>query len=257
MVVGQQRRGGPGGRRIVHGMDNLLVQVRVHLVEVRLQHIHQRDVEAVLPDAGRPVAAHPVLVPGAVRGEDEVVGAQRHLVAVDDGVGATAFHDEAQRGSRVTVGRGALARVHHLEPGIEPADGSGDVAPPGVVQVDDAAARLLRCDERHRAQDMVAQLAVAPQHGDRLRDRLPRLDLVGDRPQGAGVHRLELAVIGEQLGGIFHVGSAGNVLPVLVETASIVHECLHIHNSILFAKIPRKTALILALQRLDTFHIPR
>ncbi|WP_449433300.1 hypothetical protein [Pseudomonas putida] len=53
-----------------------LLQIRMHRVEAGLQRIDQRDVRAVLPAARQPVRFHAVLMPGASRGEHEVVGAE-------------------------------------------------------------------------------------------------------------------------------------------------------------------------------------
>ena len=72
---------------------------------------------------------------------------QRHLVAIDDRVGAAAFHDEAQSGGRMRVGGRNLAGVHDLQAGIEPADRGRGIAATGIVQIDHATARLLRSDQ--------------------------------------------------------------------------------------------------------------
>ncbi|MNX96140.1 hypothetical protein D3C86_1284420 [compost metagenome] len=134
----------PGGAGVVHRIGHGLVQVGMHRVKARFQGIDQRNIQAVLPDAGGAVFGHAVLMPGAVGRQHEVVRAQRHLVAVHHGVGALAFHDEAQRRMRMLVGRGQFAGLHHLQAGIQPAHGGGHVAPAGVVQVDHAPARFLR-----------------------------------------------------------------------------------------------------------------
>ena len=84
-------------RHVVDGMANALLQIGVDHVEIGFERVDQGNVEAVLPDAGRAVAGDAVFVPGAIRRQHEVVGAERHLVTVDDGVGALTFHDEAKR----------------------------------------------------------------------------------------------------------------------------------------------------------------
>jgi hypothetical protein len=61
--------------------------------------------------------------------QHEIVGAERHALAVDDRVGAFALHDEAQRARHVLVGRGGLAGLHDLDAGIEQPDGGRDLAP--------------------------------------------------------------------------------------------------------------------------------
>src|SRR5690606_31741190 len=83
VVAGHQAGARPGGGAVVDGIGDGLVEVGVYGVEVGLQGVDQGDVEAVLPDAGRAVFADAVFMPGAVGGKDEIVGAQRHLVAVD------------------------------------------------------------------------------------------------------------------------------------------------------------------------------
>ena len=83
-------------------------------------------------------------------------------MAVDDGVGALAFHDETQRRRRMLVRRGDLARLHDLQAGIEPAASGGDVLPAGVIEIDDAAAGLFRRDQVDRTQHRLAQIGVAP-----------------------------------------------------------------------------------------------
>src|SRR5690606_32444353 len=135
-----------------------LVEVGVYGVEVGLQGVDQGDVEAVLPDAGRAVFADAVFMPGAVGGKDEIVGAQRHLVAVDAGIGAAASHDEAQGAGRMVVGRGQFAGVRGLQARIKPADRGGHVLPAGIVQVHDPSAGLFGRHQVDGAQHVVAQV---------------------------------------------------------------------------------------------------
>src|SRR3546814_4206642 len=68
-----------------------------------------------------------MLVPGPVGRQDEIIGPERDLVAVDIGEGALTLHDEAERRGAVPVARGALAGRHDLEPGIEPAHRRHDI----------------------------------------------------------------------------------------------------------------------------------
>src|SRR5206468_9990886 len=68
--------------------------------------------EAVLPDAGRAVTGDAVFVARAVRRQHKIVGAERHLVAIDDGVGALALHDEAKPGSRIDRNNTRLNSSH-------------------------------------------------------------------------------------------------------------------------------------------------
>src|SRR3546814_11166214 len=89
------------------------------LIEIRFERVHQRDVEPVLPDADRAVFRDAMLVPGPVGRQDEIIGPERDLVAVDIGEGALTLHDEAARRGAVPVARGAPAARHDLEPGID------------------------------------------------------------------------------------------------------------------------------------------
>ncbi|MNS82523.1 hypothetical protein D3C72_1162700 [compost metagenome] len=186
----------------------------MHGVEARFQGIDQRNVQAVLPDAGGAVFGHAVLMPGAVGRQHEVVRAQRHLVPVHHGVGALAFHDEAQRRMRMLVGRGQFAGLHHLQAGIQPAHGGGHVAPAGVVQIDHAAARFLGRHQFGRSQHMRAQVLVAPHHRHRRRARRPGFNLVRHGPQGAGFQARQLLVIGNAFGRVRHIGAACGVLAI-------------------------------------------
>ena len=164
---------------------------------------------------GCAVAGYAVFVPGAVRGQHEVVGAERHLVAVDDGIGALAFHDEAKRGCRMGVGGRDLARMHDLQTGIEPADRGGMLTPAGIVQIDDAAAGLLGRHQFDGAQHMSAEVLVAPQDRNGRRFGRPRLDLVRNRPERARLQSFEFVVIGEQFGRILDIGPSGHVFAVV------------------------------------------
>ena len=142
---------------------------------------------------------------------------ERHLVAVDDRVGALAFHDEAQRRGRMLVRRGDLAGLHHLQARIEPADGGGDILAAGIVEIDDAAAGLLRRDQLERAQDVGAQVGVAPQHRVPRPISAARARSCWRRSTSArGVELLELVVVGVELRGVLDIGAAGHVLAVVL-----------------------------------------
>lgn len=221
-VVRAQAGRAPERRRVVDRVSDGLVQIGVDGVEAGLQRVDQGNVQAVLPDARQAVRLDAVLVPRAVGREHEVIGVERHLVAVDDGVRAAPFHDEAQRRRGMRVRRGDFAGVHHLQPRVQPADRRADLLTAGVVQVDDATPRLLGRDEGHRAQHVVAQIPVAPQDRHGIRLRLPGLDLVRHCPQCAGLQARQLLVVGQQLRGVRHVGTAGNAFPI-----GVVRGCCH------------------------------
>ena len=132
-VVRPQADPAPERHRVIHGVPDGLMRVGVHAEKAGFQGIDQRDVQTILPDAGQAIGRHAMFVPAAIGRDDEVVGAQRQLVAVDDGVRPAPLHDEAQRRGRVPVRRCRLARVHHLQPRIQPPHRSGHIAPAGVV----------------------------------------------------------------------------------------------------------------------------
>ena len=64
------------------------------------------------------------------------------------------------------MGGGDLAGMHHLQPGIQPADGGGVVAAAGIVQIDDAPAGLFGRHQFDGPQHMPAQILIAPEHRD-------------------------------------------------------------------------------------------
>src|SRR5581483_5744030 len=179
-----------------------LTLLRIHLEEVRLERVHQRDVEPVLPDAGAAGALVAVVVPGPVRREHQVASVDAQLLAIDDGVGALALHDEAQRRRGVAMGRSRLAGQHDLDAGVQRADAGADVASGG----------FLRRDQLARAQHQRPHLPIAPEHRDRLRLGEPGLDVVGYSPETDRVHGLQLAVIGDQLRRVVDVGTSPSLV---------------------------------------------
>ena len=157
------------------------------LVEIRLHRVDEGDVQTILPQAGRAIGGHAMLVPGAVRCQHKIIRAKRHLVAIDDRVSAAAFHDEADRAGGMAVGAGDFAGFHHLKPCVNPADRRCHIVAPRIVQIDHPPPGLFRRYKINRTQHMVAQILVAPDHWHGLAFRLPRFDLVGDGPQGTCV----------------------------------------------------------------------
>ena len=209
---GQQARRAPCRDAVVHRQVGGLVVVGVHRVEVRLERVGQRDIQPVLPEAGGARLLNAMLVPCAVRGQHEVARAERHLVAIDDGIGAAALHNEPQRRGGVVVGPCPLALLHHLDAGIEPAAGRAHVLALGVAQVDHPPPGVLGADEVDRADHLLAQVGIAPDHRIGLGRRLPRLDVVGDGPERPGFEFCELFVIGGQLGAVLDPGPAQHVV---------------------------------------------
>ncbi|MNV59098.1 hypothetical protein D3C71_1515030 [compost metagenome] len=144
------RRGGGGrqrGQRVFPaksdgravGVDHLgLELVGMALEEHAFHQMHQRHIEHVHPVAILAAVAR-MRVPGPARRQQHVAGTHLDARAVDHGVGALAFQDDAQRIGRVAVGVGRLAgldqlvgRDHGAHGGIEVAldrIGHGQVAP--------------------------------------------------------------------------------------------------------------------------------
>ena len=151
-----QTRIAPGLAHIINRISHSLLQIGMDDVEIGFQHIDERNVETILPDAGRTAGFDAVFMPGAIGREHEIIGAERHLVTVDDRISARAFHDEAQRRSGMRVGGSDFARMHDLQAGIEPADGGGIILASGIVEIDDATASFFRRDQFDRTQDVFA-----------------------------------------------------------------------------------------------------
>ena len=193
----------------------------MHGVEIRVELVDQQHVEAVLPHRGLAARIDAVIVPGAVRRDDEVAGRERHLVAVDHRVGARALHDEAQRRRGVIVRAGELARPHHLQAGVEPADAGRETLAARILQRDDAPPGLLGTDQIERLQHQRAHRLVRPQHRHRRRLRLPRLDGIGDGPERVAVLGAEPVVIGFELRRIRDIGPADHVFAHLAAPVSL------------------------------------
>ncbi len=183
----------------------------MHGVEVGVELVDQQHVEAVLPDRDVAVGLDAVIVPGAVRRDDEIAGRETHLVAVDHRVAAGAFHDEAQRRRGMIVRGGELARPHHLQPGIEPADAGRETLAAGILQRDHAPSGLLGADHVERLQHQRPQRRVAPQRRQRGRLRLPGLDRIGDGPERVALLAAELVIVGVELRRVLDVGSSDHV----------------------------------------------
>ena len=169
-----------------------------------------------MPEAQRTIGADAMFVPSTIGGEDKVICAKGHLVSIDHRIGPRPFHDEADGAGRVAVCARHLTRVHHLQSGIDPAHSSRDIGAARVVEVDHPPPRLFRRHKVNRADHMIAQVLVAPDHGYGLRFRLPRFDLVGHGPKGTGVVFVQLIIIGQKLGRILDIGAANDIFPVVL-----------------------------------------
>ena len=164
----------------------LVLQIDPGDVEI----LHQRPVEHVDPDHRR-VGIVAVIVPGAVRGQDQVAALGIAALALDIGVAAVVRQDRAAGVRAVDMRRRDVARIvdrdraahgaGHLQPAAEAGIGEQDALPVGEL------------DRRH--------IGPAGDVGDPVQDRpvvLPapamrqRLDLVGGHAPvghlaGAGV----------------------------------------------------------------------
>ena len=167
----------------------------MHLVEICLKGIGERNVESVLPDGNFAVLLDSVIVPRPVGCEDEIPRSKFELVAVHDGEGSGALHHKTQGRSRVPMCCGGLSRTHHLNATEKPAASRAHFLAFGVPQIDHTAPCLFRRDQFQRFQDILPQFLEVPQHRFRGRNRLPRLDLVGNGPERPGVNALQIPII--------------------------------------------------------------
>ena len=188
-----------------------LHHLRVHFVEISVERVHQRDVEAVLPDALRAVRVDAVVVPGAIGREHEVARPERHALAIHGRISATALHDEAQRRSLVAMRGGELARVHHLHAGVEQARGGAPLLAAGVDQHHYAPRCLFRRYQHRRPAYEALNLLPLPERGHGLRLRVPGLDLVRHGPERAERLAFEAPVVRLELGRVLDVGAADDV----------------------------------------------
>ena len=90
--------------------------VGARLGEAGVQELDELDVEPVEPDH-RLGAVVAVIVPGPGWGDHEIARLHRRALAIDSGVGATSFDNEAQGRLRMAVRRRHFARQDQLQPG--------------------------------------------------------------------------------------------------------------------------------------------
>ena len=176
---------GPAERRLV----GLVV-----LAEGAAEEGGERDVQPVEPDhrRGRLVA---VVVPGPARRDDEIARLHGRLLALDRGVGAAAFDDEAQRALGVAVRRSHLARHDELQPGVQGVRDLRGALQPGVLEDQHPALGLFRADVLGRFEHRRPYLGIGPavRHTDRRRDR--RHQRFEPGPQRCHVLRMDAFVV--------------------------------------------------------------
>ena len=137
-------------------------------VERRVERIHPHDRAAAFMD---------VLVPGPARRDDEIAFLHQAALAVDDGVGALALDDEADRVHGVAVRARGFSRQEDLQRGREICRGAGrGVVGFGIDEGQNAALDRGRRGHPDGLIDERAQLAPLPQ----MRPRSAVAGLVGD-----------------------------------------------------------------------------
>src|SRR5882724_556927 len=195
-----ERRVGVGPRKIdvaAGAPERRLPVVGIRLEREVLEEADDLPVEDVHPVDGR-AALVAVVVPGHARGEHEVAGLHRALLAVDRREGALAVEHEPDRRRRVAVRRRHLAGQQVLD-GEDETVSDGPLRHARVVQAKHPA---LGAAVRAEKLDALAQqrLDVAPAPVARLgRRRLRRDERPGPGPRGvesrgsqSGAVRLQL-----------------------------------------------------------------
>ena len=144
------------------------VVLRIVLAEVRTQHARERRIEPVEPHhrGGSEVA---VIVPGPARRHHEIPGRIVVALAVDRGIGALAFHDEAQRVRRVPVRRRDLARQDRLQAGEQRRRDEGRSRQCRVLQHEHAPLGFARGDQLGAAHQERPDVGPAPDRRHRRR----------------------------------------------------------------------------------------
>jgi hypothetical protein len=174
-------------------------RVRPVLAELRVQQLHDGQVQPVEPDHGA-VRVIAVVVEGPRRRDDEVARVHGDLFAVHRGVGAVAVQDEAQRGLRVAVRRRDLAWQDQLQSGVQAVRDAGASAQAGVFQHQHAALGLARRDELAAFLQPGPDRRPVPQVGLAGRVGQGRDQPVQHFPQGRAVGAADLRVEGGAFG---------------------------------------------------------
>jgi len=99
----------------------------------RIEEFEQREIEDVGPDdRGRPVIS--VIVPGAIRGQDQIAARGEAALALDRRVAAIVGKDRAAGVWRVHVDRGNIARVVDRHRAADRARDLQPAAEPGLTR---------------------------------------------------------------------------------------------------------------------------
>ena len=164
-VIERKHVGAETGQRIAFGAGDWLQLLRMTLGESCIEERHHRDVEAVEPDHGR-VARIAVIVKSPRRRDDEVSGMHRRALAVDRGIRAFAFDDEAQRRLRVPVARRDLAGKDELQPRVEAMSDRRGATQARILEDEHATLGFARADQASGLHEIRAHLPVRPERGD-------------------------------------------------------------------------------------------
>ena len=167
--------------------------LRVDLVELGGEGLHDADVEAVHP-YHRLVAGIAVVMPGPRRRDDEITRPHRGALAVDRGVGARALDDEAQRRLRMAVARRDLGWQDELQPGVQALRDARLAAHPRVLEDQHAPHRLLGADQLASLHQVGPCVAVLPERRLARRHRLVRDEVVQHFPERRQVVPVHAAV---------------------------------------------------------------
>jgi hypothetical protein len=134
------------------------------------------------------------VVPGHRRRDDEVAGLHRGALAVDRGVGALAFEDEAQRRLAVPVGGRDVAGHHHLNSRKQRGCHLRLAAQARIFQDQHATLGFLRRDQLARFRHVVADRVELPEMRPARAFRLRRDDVAHHVPQRRETFAFDLPV---------------------------------------------------------------
>ena len=154
-----------------------------------------------------------MVVPGPRGRDHEIARPHRGPLAVDRGVGALAFDDEAQRALGVAMAGRDLARQDELQAGEERMrDARGRVLTQRrVLQNQHATLGLGRGDQTSRFHQHRADFVVVPQRRGLGRTRLDGLDSLQHLPQRSEAAGRDPGVKSITLGGVSRLGRHGCV----------------------------------------------
>ena len=161
-VLERQQIGAETALRIALGLGYRLHRARVMFGEAGVEHVDDRNIQAVQPD-DRLVARVAVVVVGPRRRQNEVARVHRRPLAIDGGVGALTLDDQPKRGGGVAVGAGDFAGQDELQPGVQTLRDSRRAVQAGIFEDEDAPLGFLGGDEPSGFHQQRPQFVVAPE----------------------------------------------------------------------------------------------